>query len=239
MTMIPLFTLDSILNRWINTKAIPIKIPMVDNTIGGLLPSVIHSISGDSGVGKTIFCIRAMNCLFQQKNEARVLYSEMNGNLRLSTMKKFITEKKLVNQIDFFKPKSLTEQIIFFRTLTEEQEFHYNLIIIDTLFGSPLDASRYLIKEQRIWKKRIFSHLLDLKHIAEKWEVPILITNHTICASNEKNPEGSEGQLGEDILSPLVPISMIIRKQKMKHVLEFRLFHNLVKSSEFTLILDE
>lgn len=237
--MIPLLTFDTIINRWINHEAIPIKIPIVDNTIGGLLPSVIHSISGDSGVGKTIFCIRAINCLFQQKNEARVLYSEINGNLRISTLKKLITEEKLLDQIDFFKPKSLTEQIIFFRNLAEEQDFHYNLIIIDTLFGSPLNALRYLKKEQRIWKRRIFSHLLDLKYIAEKWELPILLTNHTIGSSNDQNPEQSDRQHGEDLLSPIVPISIIIHKHKMKHILEFRLFHNLVKSSEFKLILDE
>ncbi len=239
MTIIQLFTLKSILNRWITDRALPLEIPIVDDTIGGLLPGLIHSISGDSGVGKTIFCLRAINCLFRENNEAKILYSEFNGNLRLSTIKKIISKEDLHNQIDFFKPKSLTEQIIFFRNLTGEPDFPYNLIIIDTLFGSPLEASRYLTKEPRIWKKRIFSHLLDLKNIAEKWEVPILLTNYTITSPNEKDFDISYSQYGEDLLNPIIAINMLIRKQKMKHILEFRLFQTLVASSEFTLILNK
>ncbi|MFX0084093.1 MAG: hypothetical protein ACFFAU_00330 [Candidatus Hodarchaeota archaeon] len=239
MTMIQLFTLNSILNRWSNERALPLEIPIIDDTIGGLLPSLVHSINGETGAGKTIFCLRVINSLFRQNNESKVLYSEFNGNLRLSTIKKIISKEDLLNQIDFFKPKSLIEQIIFFRNLTKEPDSLYNLIIIDTLFGSPLDASRYLGKEPRIWKKRIFNHLLDLKNIAENWEVPILLTNYPVISPNEQDFNLSYSQYGEDLLTPIIPINMIIHKRRMKHILEFRLFQNLVASSEFTLILDK
>lgn len=237
MTVIKLLSLNSILSRWNNQRAIPIKIPILDDTIGGLLHGHIHSVYGDSGVGKTIFCFRAIHYLFQQRNDARILYSDFNGHLRISNLKKMITEEKSLDQIEFFKPKSFTEQIIFFRNLTEDLHFPCDLIILDTFFGSPLDAIDVLTKNQRLWKKRIYNHLLDLKHIAEKWNIPILLTNHLKTSKDGFNSESDREQYGNELLNLVVPISLLIYKQELKHKIEFRLFQDLVSSTEFPLVI--
>lgn len=232
MTVIKLLSLKTILSRWNNQGAIPIKIPILDNTIGGLLHGHIHSVYGDSGVGKTRFCFRAIHYLFQQRKDARILYSEFNGHLRISTLKKIIAEEKSLDQIEFFKPKSFIEQIIFFRNLTENPHFPYDLIILDTFFGSPLDAIGVLTKNQRLWKKRIYNHLLDLKYIAEKWNIPILLTNYL-----KTSKASIQEQYGNELLKLVIPISLLLYKQEMKHKIEFRLFQDLVSSSEFPLVI--
>ncbi len=212
------------------------SIPIIDDAIGGLLPGQLHSINGESGVGKTIFCIRAINSLFQLKADAKVLFCESSGNLRLSVLKKIITEEKLLGQVNILKPKSLVEQIIFFKNLVENTSEHYDLIIFDTLLGSPIEAINFVRTGNKLWKKRIFDHLLDIRNIADTWEIPILITEHTIPSKEEVNPECSHRKYGDDLISPFVPIDFFLLKNNGKNFLEFRLFRNLLATSEFDLL---
>jgi archaellum biogenesis ATPase FlaH len=209
-------------------------IPIIDDTIGGLLPGQLHSINGESGVGKTIFCIRAIHCLFQLKAGAKVLFCESSSNLRLSVLEKIISEEFL-DQIDILKPKSLVEQIIFFRNLIENTKVRYDLIIFDTFLGSPLEAINYVRTGNKLWKKRIFTHLLDIRNIAETWKIPIMITEHIIPSKEEVNPECSHRKYGDDLIGPFVPIDFFLLKNNGKNFLEFRLFRNLLASSEFDL----
>lgn len=211
-------------------------IPIIDDIIGGLLPGQLHSINGESGVGKTIFCIRAIHSLFQLKAESKVLFCESSGNLRRSVLKKIIPEEEFLDKVDFFKPKSLIEQIIFFKNLIENSKVHYDLIIFDTFLGSPLEAMNYVRTGNKLWKKRIFAHLLDIRNIAETWKIPIMITEHTIPSMEEINPECSHRKYGDDLIGLFVPIDLFLLKNNGKNFLEFRLFRNLLASSEFDLL---
>jgi archaellum biogenesis ATPase FlaH len=210
-------------------------IPIIDDTIGGLLPGQLHSINGESGVGKTIFCIRAIYCLFQIKADAKVLFCESSGNLRFSVLEKIIPEEFL-DQVDILKLKSLVEQIIFFRNLIENAKVHYDLIIFDTFLGSPLETINYVRTGNNLWKKRIFTHLLDIRNIAETFNIPILITEHTFHSTEEENSVCTRRKYGNDLIGPFVPIDLFLLKNSGNNFLEFRLFGNFLASSEFDLI---
>ena len=165
-----------------------------------------------------------------------MLFCESSGNLRLSVLKKIIPEEEFQDQIDIFKPKSLIEQIIFFKNLIENSKVHYDLIIFDTLLGSPLEAINYVRTGNKLWKKRIFDHLLDIRNIAETRKIPIMITEHTFPSTEEVNPERSHRKYGDDLIGPFVPIDFFLSKNNGKNFLEFRLFRNFITSSEFDLI---
>ena len=231
MIVLQLTHFREILARWNKKNAIPLNIPLIDETVGGLLPGSLHVVRGESGVGKTWFCLRAILCLFQQDPNVQVLYSDFSGHLRFSNLKKICLSPHQVDQITIFQPSTLLEQIIFFRNLLEKRNENYHLIILDTVFGSPINALQYFHTESKMWKKQIFSHLLDLKMLAQEKEIPILLTNHSITSE-----EGSFKQYGHKLLEPFVPLDIFIRKTEQNHLLELRLFQEMLGSADFILI---
>ncbi len=237
MTLIPLTPFQEVISRWNKKSAIPLDIPLIDEIIGGLLPCHLHIVLSDSGVGKTRFCLDAIFHLLEQESNAKVLYCDFYGNFRLINLKRLLTRSNQLDQIAIFQPNNLLEQIIFFRNLLENKEQVFDLIILDTLFGSPLTALEYFQKEPRFWKKKIFSHLLDLQSVARETKIPILLTNHLISARKNSEMEYSLNQYGGDLVEQFVPIEFFIRKTERKHHLKFRIFQNIVGSSDFTFVL--
>ena len=224
---------QEILSRWNKQIAIPLEIHLIDELLGGILPCHLQLVIGDSGAGKTLYCMKVISQLLKRKPEAQILYSDFEGNFRINNLRKMLSDPSKLNQIVIFQPKSLLEQIVLFRNLVETSRYSYDLIILDSVFGSPLSCLAYFQKEQKLWEKRLFSHFLDLQLLARNSKIPILLTNHLIST---KKPESSSNQFGEDLIRQFVPIEFFIQKIEQKQFLEVRVFQKLVGSSDFVLI---
>ncbi|MHA2243992.1 MAG: hypothetical protein ACXADY_03405 [Candidatus Hodarchaeales archaeon] len=233
MTLLQLIPFKKVVSRWNRRCAIPLNIDLIDEVIGGLLPYHLHMVRGDTGVGKTWFCIRAINNLFKQRPDAQVLYSDFCGHLRISNLKKILSSSCQLEQITIFQPNNLLEQIIFFRNLLDNPECSYDLIVLDSLFGSPIDLLQYFYKESKFWKKRIFSHFLDLKRIARESKIPILLTNHSMLARDISDASSHLNQYGGHMVEQFVPIDVLIQKTEQKSSLEVRIFQEIVGCTDF------
>ncbi|MFX0181891.1 MAG: hypothetical protein ACFE95_02315 [Candidatus Hodarchaeota archaeon] len=236
MTILRLTSLKALLSEWNNIRKIPLNIAVIDNTIGGLLYGYLHVVKGDSGAGKTLFCLRTIDKLLNYDPDALILYSEFSGHLRAASLKKFFLKSQKLDQITIFQPRNLLEQIFFFRNLLDNANDVYNLIVLDTIFGSPLDSLQYFKQEKKIWENRIFSHLIDLRRIASMWEIPIMITNHLIPNDDRMILYAYPIQYGQEIIEQFVPIDMLIWKTEQGHYLQLRFFTRLVGDTNFELI---
>lgn len=228
--LLQLTPLHEVLSRWNKQQAIPLYIPLLDELLGGLLPYHLQIIIGDSGAGKTWFCMQVISHLLQQKPEAQILYSDFEANFRINNLRELLSDPNKLNQILIFQPKSLLEQILLFRNLLETSNYSYDLIVLDSVFGSPLSCLEYFQKRRKLWEKRLFSHFLDLQLIARKSKTSILLTNHLNSTNKTESPLN---QFGEVLIRQFVPIEVFIQKIEQKQFLEVRLFQKLVGSSDF------
>lgn len=194
-------------------------------------------VLGDSGVGKTWFCLNAIFQLLEHTPETQVLYSNFHGNFRITNLKRLLSSSRELDQISIFQPNNLLEQIVFFRNLHEISRDSYDLIILDSVFGSPLTSFEYFRKKAKFWEKRIFSHLLDLHNIAREFKIPLLLTNHLVPTRENFETKSSLNQYGGYLAEQFVPIEFLIQKIEQKQLLEVRIFQKIVGSSDFTIVL--
>lgn len=234
MTLLHLTPLQEILARWNKQSAIPLNIPLLDDLLGGLLPYHLHVVVGDSGAGKTWFCMKSIFRMFQQKSEAQILYNDFGGNFRINNLRKILSSPhEQLEQIVIFQPTSLLEQIIFFRNLLETTKYSFDFIILDSVFGSPLACLEFFRKKPKFWGKKIFAHLLDLQLIAREAKIPILLTNHLISTWESSEKFSSLNQYGGDLIEQFAPIEFLIQKIEQKHLLEVRIFQNVMVKTNF------
>ncbi|MFX1517882.1 MAG: hypothetical protein ACFFC6_16395 [Promethearchaeota archaeon] len=232
--------LQEMLSRWSKQKAVRLDIPLLDEFLGGLLPYQLQMCLGDSGVGKTWFCINAIRKLLTHEPDALIFYSDFGGNFRINNLRKLLSHpNEQLDQLTIFQPSSLLEQIVFFRNLLENCEFYYDLIILDSVFGPPLACYEYFHNNSKFWKKKIFAHLLDLKTIARQAKIPILITNQFISSRENSELPPSLNQYGGDLIDQLVPIVFFLQKIDQKLYVELRLFQEIICHSELCLLRDE
>ncbi|MFX0150426.1 MAG: hypothetical protein ACFFAJ_06575 [Candidatus Hodarchaeota archaeon] len=164
------------------------------------------------------------------------MYSNFSGHLRVANLKKFLLKSQNLDQITIYQPKNLLVQIIFFSNLLDNQNDVYNFLVLDTIFGSPLDILEYFKQEKKKWEKRVFSHLIDLRKIANIWKVPIMIINQSVIDDNGTNHYNSPIQYGQELLEQFVPIDILIRKTKRGNYLQLRIFNNFIGETDFELV---
>lgn len=233
MTLLQLTPLKEIVARWNKRYAIPLNIELIDHIIGGLLPCHLHVVRGEPGAGKTWFCIHTISCLFQKKPEAQILFSDFSGHFRITNLKKVLPSSRQLKQITILRPDNLIEQIVFFRKLLEDPTNPFDLIILDSLFGSPLDVIEYSYKGSRVWNKRIFSHLFDLKRLALEQIIPIVLTNHSRPIGEFSDNNFASNQCIGHIVEQFVPIDILIQKINRSHNIEVRIFRELIGCTDF------
>jgi len=236
MTLLTLTPFQEILSKWTKQSAIPINIPLFDELLGGILPFSLHVVIGESGVGKTWFCLKVILEILNLHPNAEVLYTVFGGNFRINNLKRLLPNSTQLEQIIIFQPKTLLEQIIFFQNLHENTRCNYDLIIVDSVFGSPLTAIEYFHEKKKFWQKRIFSHLFTLHRIANKFKIPILLSNHLVSVKENFESNSSVNQYGGYILEQFVPIEFIIQKTEHRYFLEVRIFQKRVGCYDFDLI---
>ncbi|UCE13417.1 MAG: hypothetical protein JSV04_14690 [Candidatus Heimdallarchaeota archaeon] len=235
MMLLKLTSINEILLRWDKSAAISMNIQLIDENVGGLLPGQLHMVQGVPGSGKTWFCFHAIDCLFRKITDAQVLYSDFQGHVRIPNLKKIISSSNQLDQITFYQPTSLLEQIIFFRNLVEKDKTFYDLIILDTIFGPPLDFI-HCLRESKMWGKQIFSYLFDLGQLARKNRIPILLTNYLTQDGDISSSNTISQPHWKAFLEPLVPIDFIIEKVEGYFTIEVKLFQEPLGQTDFVLI---
>jgi predicted ATP-dependent serine protease len=235
LTGIRLTSFKELLERWDNQRGIPLGINFLDKILGGLLPGHLQVVCGESGVGKTWFCLRAINSMLNHRSNSEILFCDFNGHLRLSNLKKIIQRSEELDKITIIGLSDLLEQIVFFRDILQKKQKVFDLIILDTVFGSPIDSLRYFNQERKIWQNRIFFHLYDLSRLSIKWNIPILLVNHLVTQAASSAATDIR-QTGEKLLEPFVPIVLFIQKTEKRHSIELRLFKELIGRTDFELI---
>ena len=158
-----------------NMEKVVVGVDLVDNLIGGIIPGHLHAILGESGSGKTWFCLKAINSMLKSNSSARIGYVDFSANIRSNNLNIMLSEKNFRNRIDFFQPKTLIESIIFTTSLLKE--IHYDMLIYDTIFGSPLQILETLKLGDRNWGYKIHLFLSNLRKIAKRHNLPILLTH--------------------------------------------------------------
>jgi predicted ATP-dependent serine protease len=234
--LIQLTPLHEILSRWNKQQAVPLQIPFLDKSLGGLLPYHLQIIIGESGVGKTWFCINAIHKLLKQEPDAQVLYTDFGGNFRIKNLRKLLSHPNTqLDQITVFQTTTLLDQIVFFRNLLEKSECSYDLIVLDSVFGPPLTCFEYFHTNSKFWNKRIFAHLLDLQTIARQIKIPILLTNHLISSRENFQLRPSLNQYGGDLIELFAPIVFLLQKIDQKQFIELRIFKETLGQSDLLL----
>jgi len=213
---------SQVIKKWKEgkTNAVPSNIKNVDEMIGGIVPGFLFVIWGESGSGKTLFCCNAIKNTLKRNISSKILYSDFKSNLRLKTLEKMNCD---LDRINFFQPKNLVEQIVFFQTL-QEGNCDYDLIIIDSVFGSPLDQLKYFSLERKLWSAQILSFLLVLKSLASKLKIPIILTCHT---------SDQDQILEKDLLEGVAPANIFLNKDSSKFLVQFYFYSEKIGESEF------
>ncbi|MFW9779244.1 MAG: hypothetical protein ACFFE8_10355 [Candidatus Heimdallarchaeota archaeon] len=236
--MLKITSLRDIISQWNQLGKFPFGIPSLDRVTGGLRPGYLYSIFGDSGAGKTWFCLQIIKELWTQNSDAQVLYSDFCGHLRIGNLKKIIQKPQHLDQISIVKPESLVEQIIFFRKFLDESgNSKYDLVVLDTLVGSPLDAACFMGKEKPKWIALLADHLLDMKILASQLQVPIVFTNHLIVQSSDQNaPHSHFGkQYAQGVIGEFTCINCYIVKDNGSFEVFFSRFGEYPFSSKWNL----
>ncbi len=223
--------MTDLITLWNKQSSIPLNIPIIDNTVGGLVPCYIHGVIGDSGVGKTHFCLKAINQILLKNPTSKILYCNFEGHLRHEVVKKVISEPSKRNQIWYFTPNNLLELIVFFSDFQKTCDF----VVIDTVFGAPVDSINYFYRHALKWEKKIVMFLMNLKHIAKSLKIPILITNHFISSDAEFASFIPLNQSGKHLINPFVPIEFILSKNHNSHQINLRIFEQSLGEDTFTL----
>ena len=186
---------------------------LVDNIVGGIISGHLHAIIGASGSGKTWFCLKTIRSILKYNSLVKVGYIDFSANLRSHNLNIMLPERKLIDQIDFFQPTNLFESIIFSKSLLEET--NYDLLVFDTIFGSPLQILEILKEKGGNWKYNNFSFILGLRRIAKKNDIPILVTHSLSSESNNYLHDYGVSQM-----EPFISFKFILHRSENERLMD-------------------
>ncbi len=210
-------------------QKIPTGINFIDSITGGVYEGHLHLTIGEPGVGKSWFCQRIINSLLTYNQDAEILYSNFSGNIRFQTLKKVLKTSEFLDNIQFFNPTSFIDAIILSKKILEGDSPNLSLIVLDTIFGSPLQFIELFKESKKKWNRNIFVYMLDLRKIASIRKIPIIITHHPLSTSSkEKNHKNT-------FLDPFCITKSVLYKSNSKSSLDFYMFNNYIGSTDFNL----
>ena len=186
---------------------------LIDDLVGGVVSGHLHAILGESGSGKTWFCLKVVKSILKINSLAKIGYFDFSANLRSNNLNLMLPEKKYHDQINIYQPKNLIESMVFTKSLLEETK--YNLLVFDTIFGSPLQIMDAKKKMGGKWKYNIFTFILSLRRIAKRNELPILIT-HSL--NTDKNHSLYDNDFS--IVEPFISMKIILHRFKRERLMD-------------------
>jgi len=225
-------SLPEMFSRIEKLKKIAIGLDLVDNLVGGIIPGHLHAILGESGSGKTWFCLKAINSMLKSNLSAKIGYVDFSANIRSHNLNLMLSEKNFLDRIDFFQPKTLIESIVFTTSLLKEN--NYELLIFDTILGSPLQILETLRIGDRNWGFKLFLFLSNLRKIAKKNNIPILLT-HSLF--NDSNKISSDKEFCQ--VEPFITFKFRLHRSEKERKIDTFFFQQFLGTEEIHLYSSE
>ena len=162
-------------------KYLPLKCQPLDNLLGGGIESKsITQIYGESGSGKTNFCLQASrNCA---ENGKMIAYIDSEGvsSERLNQICTNFDCKKIFSKILFFNPLSLKDQEKIIKDITKIKDL--GLIVIDTY---NLFLRLTFEDDEKSAIRSLNRQITDLQLIAMKKDVFVIISGQVYSIEND------------------------------------------------------
>jgi DNA repair protein RadB len=163
---------------------------------GGYENDIVTVIYGDSGTGKTTFCLLA--AVSQAKKGNKVIYIDTEGGFSAERIKQLSGEdyNKVLENILLLKPTNFNEQKKAFDDLLKYLKDEVSLIIVDGMtILYRLDFAAAREKEAGEMQKinaELVRQMRTLAEIARKREIPVLITNQVYKWEEERKMVGGD-----------------------------------------------
>ena len=152
---------------------------------GGIEKGIITNVFGESGSGKTNFCVQAAAKV--AVDGGRVAYIDTEKGFSAERFIQIAGEEALqqlsvLEPVDFEEQESAIEQL---KTLTEDKEI--DLVIVDSLVSLyRLQANGEKAKDLN---QRLSQQMSELSKIARQENIPILVTNQVYSSFDEDGIE--------------------------------------------------
>ena len=155
-----------------------IKCKSIDDLLGGgVEPGIITMVFGESGTGKTNFCIQASK---EYAKEKKVIFIDTEG-VSFERIKQICKNdyKKILDNILFFRPNSLEEQE---KTIEKIKKIkNKGLIIIDSI---NLFYRMELDKDKDIVMRSYLRQMGSLQMIARQNNIPVILAGQVYTDKN-------------------------------------------------------
>jgi len=167
---------------------------------GGYERDIISVIYGDSGTGKTNFCLLA--AVSQAKKGNKVIYIDTEGGFSTERIKQIVPEEyeKVLENILILKPTNFNEQKKAFEELLKYLKDEISLIVVDGMTilyrlefaaAREKDSGKENGEIQKI-NSELVKQMRTLAEIARKRNIPVIVTNQVYRWEDEKKMVGGD-----------------------------------------------
>ncbi len=162
---------------------------------GGYETDIITVVYGDSGTGKTNFCLLA--AISQAKKGNKVIFIDTEGGFSAERIKQLASEdyKKVLDNILLLKPTNFQEQKEAFQEILKYLKQEVSLIVVDgmtILYRLELADSKNKAQNIQETNSELVKQLRTLAEIARKRNIPVLVTNQVYNWEQEKKMVGGD-----------------------------------------------
>lgn len=166
---------------------------------GGYEDDIISVIYGDSGSGKTNFCLLAT--VSQAKKGSKVIFMDTEGGFSVERVKQLAGEdyESVLKNIFLLKPTNFSEQKKAFEELLKNLKNEVGLIVVDgmtMLYRLDFASARENGGKENGDLSRVNSELARqlrlLAEIARKRNIPIIVTNQVYRWEETKRMVGGD-----------------------------------------------
>lgn len=194
----------------------------VDELIGGgYVPKLLTEIHAQNGVGKTQMCITASVIATLPKDQggldADVVYVDTEGTFKAHRAAEIAKSRGLdvkacLSRIHVVLAHNTSEQIVLIDEIKKiVAEKHVGLIVIDSVIGH--FRAEYISRSCLAERQQLLNHYLsDLHHIAETYNLCVLLTNQMAANPNAFMNMNPQQAVGGNILGHACAYRILIRK---------------------------
>jgi DNA repair protein RadB len=176
-------------------KRIGSGVDAIDNLLlGGFEAGVITTIYGPSSSGKTNICmLSAIECV---KRGKKVLYIDTECGFSFARLKQVCPNyQKIIDKIIFLKPSNFEKQKKAIETTTKVLNNKFGLVVVDSiamLYRLEMSKNKDLAREIN---NEVCLQLSYLSEVAQKYRIPVLLTNHVYSGFDDKEVRMVGGDL--------------------------------------------
>lgn len=151
---------------------------------GGIEKGIINNIYGESGTGKTNFCIQVAVRVAEQGKTP--VYIDTEGGFSPERFLQMSTEEAL-DRLLYREATSFEEQIAVIKELEELETDNLGLIIVD----SAVSLYRLNVNGENASEvnQKLSQQLSTLSKLARKHNIPVVVTNQVYTSFDEENME--------------------------------------------------